>query len=212
MLQGIAIFMMMRLIPLILLVLFLTGCHKALVKPSNTAPVYYTDSRSVHLLPTAAMKESIDLPQHIEGIFTRENNKEDSFSGDAWVRANDSILSINIFSAFGTTIAELTYAGDSVAFESPVMDVEKMKAEYVLADFQACFYPYEILRHNFEQNGFVFAEENAVVGKNFKERKFVRILSADGKIILKIEKDGPEIHLVNELRKYSYHITLGEAE
>jgi len=181
--------------------LLLAGCHKSLVKPGS-APVFYSDSRSVELLPTTAMKTPMDMPQHLEGTFIKADGSETHFDGDTWVRANDSILTVILFGGFGTTIAELTYVGDSVSFESSVMDVNKMKAEYVLADLQVCFYPFEALKENFEQSGFGFSEE-----KNGDD--FVRTLSESGKTILKVEKKGSEINLVNELRRYKYHITLG---
>lgn len=180
---------------------FMVGCHKSMVKPGS-APVFYSDSRSVGLLPTTAMKIPIDMPQHLEGTFIKEDGSETSFDGDTWVRANDSILTVILFGGFGTTLAELTYVGDSVSFESSVMDVKKMKAEYVLADLQVCFYPFEALKENFEQSGFEFAEE-------LNGDDFVRTLSENGKSILKVEKKGSEINLVNELRHYKYHITLG---
>lgn len=179
----------------------LTSCHKSLVKP-GAVPVYYSNSRAVELLPTSAMTMSMDMAQHLEGTFIKDDGSETSFDGDTWVRANDSILSVFLFSGLGTTIAELTYAGDSVVFESSVMDVKKMKAEYVLADLQVCFYPFEPLKENFEKAGFEFNEE-----KN--ENDFVRTLSENGMLIMKAQRKGSEILLVNELRRYRYHITLG---
>lgn len=181
--------------------MFMAACHKSLVKPGS-APVFYSDTHSIALLPTSAMKTPMDMPQHLEGTFIKEDGSETSFDGDTWVRANDSILSVFLFGGFGTTLAELTYVGDSVSFESSVMDVNKMKAEYVLADFQICFYPFDALKENFERSGFEFSEELNVNG-------FVRTLSENGKTILKVEKKGSEINLVNELRRYKYHITLG---
>ena len=179
----------------------LTSCHKSLVKP-GAVPVYYSNSRAVELLPTSAMTTSMDMAQHLEGTFIKDDGSETSFDGDTWVRANDSILSVFLFSGFGTTIAELTYAGDSVVFESSVMDVKKMKAEYVLADLQVCFYPFEALKKNFEGAGFVFEQE-------LDGDDFVRTLSENGTTIMNVQKKGSEILLVNELRRYRYHITLG---
>ena len=133
--------------------LALVGCSSSNVKP-GTAPVYYSDNRSVALLPTAAMTEPIDMPQHIAGNFTKPDGSTDSFEADSWVRANDSILSITMFTGFGTTLGEITYERDSVKAESSVLDVTKMKAEYLVADFQVCFYPFVALKENFEKAGF----------------------------------------------------------
>lgn len=186
--------------------LLFTACHKAVVKPNSTAPIYYSDDRSVQLLPTGAMKGEIDMAQHLEGHFAKADGDTSSFSGDTWVRANDTILSIHLFSGFGTTIAELIYAHDSVSLSSSFIDGEKMKPEYVLADFQICFYPFEALKENFEKSGFEFSEERS----RSNSADFHRTLKEKGSVILWAKKSGSEIELVNELRKYRYHITLGE--
>lgn len=185
--------------------LLFVACHHAHQVP-GTAPVYYSDDRSVSLLPTSAMTQGIDMPQRIEGKYEKSDGSSDSFEADSWVRANDSVLSITLFTGFGTTLGEITYSRDSVKAESSVMNVTKLKTEYLIADFQICFYPFEALRKNFEQAGFTFTENLSGAGN----ADFVRTLSENGKVILTATKKGPDINLVNELRHYSYHITLGE--
>ena len=196
---------MRHVLGLLACVLLLVACSRSNVKP-GTAPVYYSDTRSVALLPTTAMTEKLDMPQHLRGEFTQQDGSLKSFEGDSWVRANDSVLSIMLFSGFGTTIAEITYGKDSLHFESSVMDVEKMKAEYVLADFQVCFYPYKALKDNFEAAGFVFEETRGIA------LDFVRTLKDGNTLVLTAQRKGKEITLVNSLRHYSYHITLGEEQ
>ena len=71
------------------LLLLLVACHNARQVP-GTAPVYYSDERSVSLLPTASMTEKLDMPQHIVGEFHKPDGSTDSFEADSWVRANDS--------------------------------------------------------------------------------------------------------------------------
>ena len=186
--------------------LFLVACHNARQVP-GTAPVYYSDERAIYLLPTRSMTESVDMPQHIAGNFKKPDGSTDSFEADSWVRANDSILSIVLFSGFGTTIGEISYYRDSVKAESSLINVEKLKAEYMLADFQVCFYPFEALRENFEQAGFSFEEKRS--GENGAD--FVRTLAEKGNVIAVVRKNGKEIEYRNELRGYSYHITLGDA-
>lgn len=192
--------------------LALVGCGSSNVKP-GTAPVYYSDTRSVELLPTAAMTEPIDMPQHIAGNFTKPDGSTDSFEADSWVRANDSILSITMFTGFGTTLGEITYERDSVKAESSVLDVTKMKAEYLVADFQVCFYPFAALKENFEKAGFIFVESRDGVasdGEVSAAGDYVRTLKEGDRVILVATKKAREISLVNELRKYSYRITLGD--
>ena len=191
--------------------LALVGCSSSNVKP-GTAPVYYSDNRSVALLPTAAMTEPIDMPQHIAGNFTKPDGSTDSFEADSWVRANDSILSITMFTGFGTTLGEITYERDSVKAESSVLDVTKMKAEYLVADFQVCFYPFIALKENFEKAGFTFVESREAFadGEVSAAGDYVRTLKEGDRVILVATKKARDISLVNELRKYSYRITLGD--
>ena len=191
--------------------LALVGCSSSNVKP-GTAPVYYSDSRSVELLPTAAMTDLIDMPQHIAGNFTKPDGSTDSFEADSWVRANDSILSITMFTGFGTTLGEITYERDSVKAESSVLDVTKMKAEYLVADFQVCFYPFAALKENFEKAGFSFVESRdaSADGEVSAAGDYERTLKEGDRVILVATKKAREVSLVNELRKYSYRITLGD--
>ena len=184
--------------------LLLVACHNTGQVP-GTAPIYYSDERSVSLLPTAVMTQNLDMPQRIEGKFKKPDGSVDSFEADSWVRANDSILSITLFTGFGTTLGEITYSRDSLKAESSVMDVAKFKTEYLIADFQICFYPFGALQKNFEQSGFSFAET-----RSGSDTDFVRTLSENGKVILTATKTGHDLNLVNELRGYRYHITLGE--
>lgn len=107
---------------------------------------------------------------------------------------------------FWNTIAELAYANDSVSFASSLIDVEKMKAEYVLADFQACFYPFDALKKNFEKHGFTFTEKRSTENGN---PDFERVLSENGNVIFRIVRKANEIVFENVLRHYAYHITLG---
>ena len=60
------------------LLLLLVACHNARQVP-GTAPVYYSDERSVSLLPTASMTEKLDMPQHIVGEFHKPDGSIDSF-------------------------------------------------------------------------------------------------------------------------------------
>ena len=138
------------------------------------------------------MTEPIDMPQHIAGSFTKPDGSTDSFEADSWVRANDSILSITMFTG--------------VKAESSVLDVTKMKAEYLVADFQVCFYPFAALKENFEKAGFTFVESRDVSAAG----DYVRTLKVGDRVILVATKKAREVSLVNELRKYSYRITLGD--
>jgi len=188
------------------------ACGRALVKPGTT-PVYYSENSFAYLLPTSAMTDSIDGAQHIDGTFFRNKDSGEldstSFSGDAWVRANDSVFSMTLFSSLGMQIAELNYERDSVSFSSSFMDAEKVRPEYIVADLQSCFYPFAVLSENFKKSGFVFTEKKPSAGSEQRSDDFERILSENGKVLLRVTRRANEIDLVNEIRHYKYHIILG---
>lgn len=177
----------------------LCGCHNAHGSLS-AMPVFYTDDASVELISINKNKISIDAPQHIEGAYG-----EKTFSMDAWMRMNDSILNIVLFSGFGNTVAELKYTSDSLKFESTVMNAEKTKAEYIVADIQLCYFDMAVLKPHYEAQHFLLTEAT-------NGNESIRTLAKDGKDILTITNNGSTIQLKNTLRNYSYTITTGSAQ
>lgn len=182
---------------IVALSLFLCCCHNNQNRLS-TEPVYYTDDTFVHLLDISGNRISMDAPQHIDG---RYGEKE--FSMDAWMRVNDSLLSLVLFSSFGNTLAEVTYTRDSIQFNSTVMDMGKIKAEYIVADIQLCYYDMAVLKPHFESYGFTLTETT-------DEGTIIRKLSKGNTDILTIRKTGNTIELNNSLRHYSYTVTGGQ--
>lgn len=183
------------------LLIFLTGivvcsCHNSHTTLSTT-PVYYVDDTPIQLLDISQNKVTIDSPQHIEGSYDGKN-----YSVDAWMRMNDSVLNIVLFSSFGNTIAELKFTGDSLKFESSVMNTKKGKAEYIVSDIQLCYFDMSILEPHYKAGGFTLTQD--IEGSTTK-----RTLAKDGKVILTITKEGNTIQLKNLLRNYSYTITTG---
>lgn len=179
--------------------LILCCCHSGKNGLSAT-PVYYTDDAFVHLLDVSGSGISIDAPQHIDG---RYGDKD--FSMDAWMRLNDSLLNVVLFSSFGNTLAEVTCSRDSVRFNSSMMDMGKIKAEYIIADIQLCYYDMAVLKPHFESYGFTLIETT-------EGDATLRKLSKGNKDILTIRKVGNTIELKNSLRNYSYTVTGGQAQ
>ena len=179
--------------------MLLCCCHSNQNKLS-VEPVYYTDDSFVHLLDISGSGFSMDAPQHIDG---RYGEKE--FSMDAWMRMNDSLLSVVLFSSFGNTLAEITCSRDSIRFNSTLMDMGKIKAEYIIADIQLCYFDMAVLKPHFESYGFTLTETT-------EGDTTVRKLSKGSTDILTIRKNGNTIELANSLRNYSYTVTGGQAQ
>lgn len=189
-----------KLVKLILPVfcVFMIACHNSNVSVS-TSPVYYTDDSAIQLPPLSSNKVTIDAPQHIEGTYG-----EKTFSMDGWMRMNDTLLNVILFSSFGNTLAEIKFTRDSISFESSMMDSKKFKAEYIIADIQLCFFEMSVLKPHFDSYGFTLTESR-------EGNVTVRQLSKDGTKILTVEKNGDTTKLVNTLRNYTYTITIGQA-
>lgn len=179
--------------------IFACSCHNS-HSSLSTMPVYYTDNAPVELVNIGLNKVKIDAPQHIDGTYG-----EKTYSVDAWMRMNDTLLNVVLFSSFGNTIAELKFTSDSLKFESSVMDSKKGKAEYIVSDIQLCYFGMEVLEPHYKAYGYTLTQETE--GDSTK-----RTLSKGGKEILTVTQSGNTIVLMNTLRNYSYTITTGSAQ
>jgi hypothetical protein len=95
----------------------------------------------------------------------------------------------------------LSYDGLSVFLDSPYFP-SSLKPEYVIADFQFCFYCPDVLTETLKTIGLTFGVSKVEVPEiGFVERR--TILSGTKKII-EIEKTPNMIRYNNLLRGYSY--------
>ncbi len=173
---------------------FVAGCSSQRSLVGSSARIFYSDERSVPLISPRENTLFTEENQHLSGTFG-----DRSFSAESWMLLNDSVIHVMLFGNIGNTLAELVYTKDSVSFESSVMDVSKVKPEYILADIQFCYYSKEVLERNFSAAGFSFVEE--------RERDVLtRKLLENGRPILRMERTANRISLKNELRNYSYLI------
>ncbi len=170
------------------------GCSSQRALAGSSARIFYSDARSVPLIPPWENTLFTEENQHLSGTFGDRN-----FSGESWMLLSDSTIHVMLFGNIGNTLAELVYTKDSVSFESSVMDVKKVKPEYILADIQFCYYPKEVLERNFSAAGFSFVEER-------RGKVLTRKLLENGTTILRMERTANRIFLKNELRDYSYSI------
>lgn len=179
------------------LAVLLVSCASRSVR-SEFSPVYFTDKIAVSILPVGSTAGLGETTQHIEGSYGEKN-----FSADAYIAANDSSFSVYLAGGFGTTIAELLYTKDSISFKSSVMDTKNVRAEYIVADFQVCYAPSEVLEKHFTQTSLKYAEEKTEDG-------FKRSLTDGKSPVMVVVKKGNVITLENKVRNYSYNITVSE--
>ena len=156
--------------------------------------IYYSDSHFAHLILPKFSNISIEENQQMTGSYG-----DKKFSGNSWMLLNDSLIHVMLFSSMGNVIAELIYTQDSVFFNSRWIDSDKVKAEYVIADVQFCYYPAKILSENFQKAGLHLRESQE--GSSLR-----RSLSEGKSEILVMEKSKGRIRFENKIRNYRYQI------
>jgi len=133
------------------------------------------------------MEKSIDMAQRISASYQGRD-----FLFTAWVKADKTGIDMTLLSEMGTTIGELSYRDGFVSFSSPVFP-ESLRPEYIIADFQLCFYNSLLLGRALEDCRLLLETSGAA-------RRILR-----GKeLIYEIEKKADAIRLTNHLRGYAY--------
>jgi hypothetical protein len=178
------------------LILLLVSC-KTQAKYSLYAPVAITDRRNFFLLPPQAIEKPLDMPQQVSGRYG-----EQEFIMDSWVQANERGITIALFNSFGTEAGYLAFTGEAVSFFSSVFP-PALKAEYIVADFQFCFYRADLLSQALKDSGLRLVVEISG-GDGIEESREVRTIFAGKERIVEIVKTDSAVSLENFLRGYSY--------
>jgi hypothetical protein len=148
---------------------------------------YLTDSAKYILLPPAAIEKPVDMAQHISALYNGQR-----FYFSAWVLADENRIDMSLFNELGAAMGELSYREGVVSLSSAVFP-ESLKPEYIVADFQLCFYDPDLLARALKDCGLVLETLNS-------QR---RVFSGET-LIIEIEKTSGAVKLVNHLRGYSY--------
>ena len=158
---------------------------------SQAARVYLTDRKTVAVLPPSALGRAFESYQQIEGSFRGE-----TYFFDAYVHADKERLVIVAFNSLGTKVFELEHERNGVRF-STSLQADGMKPEYILEDFQLCFFPADVVKKNLEA-----ADLSLTVSREGEGE--IRTVSDRGRPIIEIRSDGGEIRYRNLLRGYQY--------
>jgi len=169
--------------------LFLCCCSCASKTPvkENRLNVYLTGSSSYRLLPPENIENSLDMAQHISASWQGRD-----FLLNAWVKADETGMEMTLLNELGAYMGELSYRDGSASFSSPVFP-SSLKPEYIVADFQFCFYNTSALRQALEDCGLSF-EHTGNSRRIFKGKT----------LIIEIEKNPNTVRLINHLRGYAY--------
>jgi len=163
----------------------------ASIARKDTLYVNLTDSSRFVLLPTEEIEQAMDMLQFQSAEFMGQN-----YFFQAWVKADENAIEIVIFNDLGASIGELTYRNGAVHFSSTVFPrtvINLFKPEYIVADFQLCFYDPLVLGKSLNNIGLVLVVNDS--GR--------RILSGND-VIIEIKKTKNTVELVNHLREYAY--------
>jgi len=168
-----------------LVFIYLCSCSSLAVDKRLYA--YLSDRSKFFLLPPAAIEKSMDMAQHISAVYNGQR-----FYFSSWVLADENRLDMSLFNELGAAMGELSYSEGVVSLSSAVLP-KSIKPEYIVADFQLCFYDPDLLGMALKDCGLVLETQNN--RRCVFERK---------SLIIEIEKTSDAVKLVNHLRGYSY--------
>jgi len=177
----------------LMLSIFLFACSST-IRTTTEVPVYITNSRAIYPLPPSDIKTPLDEAQLLEGTYGNQ-----SFSLESWTIANDSLISISLFNSIGASFGSLFYSKDSLFFNSSFIKSKQIKPQYIVTDFQLCFYKTEPLQKMYSKHGLLFFEK-------IQKDTIIRGVIDQKDTIIKITNN-PEMTLFkNHLRNYEYRI------
>ena len=177
---------------LILLVLsvsifLLPGCASRAAVKENQLYAYLTDNSRFTLLSPAGIEKTMDMAQYVSASYRGRN-----YFMNAWILADESGMEMTLLNELGAGMGVLSYRDGVIKFSSPVFP-ENLGGEYIVADFQLCFYDPLLLQKALKECGLTFEASG-----NSR-----RILHGKD-LIIEIEKYNNSIKLTNHLRGYSY--------
>jgi len=174
-----------RLVFLPILVLILCSCASRAADTRLHA--YLTDRARFVLLPPEAIERPMDMAQFISASFMGQ-----SHHFKAWILANETGMDMTLFNDLGASMGDLSYADGVINFSSRVFP-RNLRPEYIVADFQLCFYDPVLLRRALEVSGLSLVIEGNT-----------RRIFEGRNLIIEIERTHYQVRLVNHLRGYSY--------
>lgn len=172
-------------------------------RTSNSTPiyrVYMTNTKRVALLPPNAMSGNIDNLYLMNAQFG-----DDTFSVLSYIVANNTGISADLLSDFGSSLGTLFYDEKGITLESEIFP-KNLPPQYVVMDFQNAFYDVRELQTAYEKSRMKF-ECSIADGEN--ETTEMRMIYDGKKIIedikIKTSVSGETTITINNfLRGYSY--------
>jgi hypothetical protein len=171
----------------IILVLCCCSCDPKAVIKENRPFIYITNSSKFFLLPCGDIEKPIDSAQRISASW-----QGNDYSFNAWVKADGTGIEMTLLNELGVSMGELSYRNGPVSFSSAIFP-KSLQPEYIVADFQLCFYNITALGNALKDCGLVL-ESTGNIRRIFNGKT----------LIIEIEKNNNAVKLVNHLRGYAY--------
>ena len=148
---------------------------------------YLTDTSRFILLPAGDIEKSMDMAQRVSASYRNRD-----FLFIAWVKADSTGIEMTLLNDLGAGMGDLSYRDGAVSFFSPMFP-QSLRPEYIVADFQLCFYNPLLLSRALKDCGLTL--ENSGAAR--------RVLKGKD-LIIEIEKTAGVVRLTNHLRGYAY--------
>jgi hypothetical protein len=154
----------------------------------KTRPFAYLTNRAKYiLLSPAGIEKPIENLQLLSASYNGQN-----YFLNAWVKANEEGIDMIFLSELGASMGDLTYRDGTVNFSSAVFP-KSISPEYIVADFQLCFY-----------NTLALTQALKNCGLSLKSENNSRLILQGNTVIIEIEKAQNIISFLNHLRGYTY--------
>ena len=170
------------------------SCASSNVEPT-TPKIYVTNTKKTHLLPPLFMQSPVEGVFLFQGSFGSQNA-----STPVYVKADAEGVFMQLLSAFGSTVATLSFEGADVDFTSSVFP-EDLKAEYIVADFQFAYYDFSKTQSVLASSSLTFTQESDGTG-------YTRSIFDKKKLIAQYTVDSATntVTVKNFLRGYEYSL------
>jgi hypothetical protein len=175
--------------------LCLSSCATKRIEEKIFSPVYVTNTLKYVILAPDTIEKPLDMAQQITAFFG-----DQEWVMNSWVQADKEGIAIVLFDTLGSGLGDLSYRAGALSFSSSIFP-PSFKAEYLVADFQFCFYRIDALKAALGRLKLDVEIHDGLYGS-----KEIRRIRDGKKVIIEIEKS-PEVGVLkytNFLRGYGY--------
>jgi hypothetical protein len=171
------------------ILIFMCLCSCASRTRENRLYIFITDRARFILLPPEGIENPMDMAQFITASYQGQN-----YFFTAWVRADETGMDMTLINELGAAMGDLSYRNGVITFSSHIIP-GSFRPEYIVADFQLCFYDPVLLRRALEDAG-LSLEIEGNTRRIFNRRN----------LIIEIERAPDKVRLINHLRGYIYSL------